>query len=206
MDSRFLLGVMKMMELNRSGHCTTLWIHYKPLKWYFFKDGDIYGMWIISQEIFKRGPGAWPLVKKQSVQGNHVRVVGGRRREKTREQMHSPFSSGWRCLLIGQTQLEVSEWANVGVLYTSQPPRQTTGGKGCRVGLEGEWKLSGHQNKRKIRIRNWGDFPGGKVVKTLPFNAGGAGLIPDLGTKIPHASLPKNQNVKQKQFCNKLIQ
>ena len=44
------------------------------------------------------------------------------------------------------------------------------------------------------------------MLKTLPFNAGGAGLIPDLGTKIPHASLPKNQNVEQKQSCNKSIQ
>ena len=32
---------------------------------------------------------------------------------------------------------------------------------------------------------------------------GGAGLIPGQGTKIPHASWSKNQNVKQKQCCNK---
>ena len=47
------------------------------------------------------------------------------------------------------------------------------------------------------------DFPGGPVVKTLPFNAGGAGSIPDWGAKIPHALRPKNQNIKQKQYCNK---
>ena len=29
------------------------------------------------------------------------------------------------------------------------------------------------------------------------------GSIPDLGTKIPHASWPKNQNIKHKQYCNK---
>ena len=40
------------------------------------------------------------------------------------------------------------------------------------------------------------DFPGGPVVKTSPSNAGGAGLIPGQGTKIPHASWPKNQNIK----------
>ena len=34
-------------------------------------------------------------------------------------------------------------------------------------------------------------------------NAGGAGLIPGRGAKIPHASRPKNQNIKQKQNCNK---
>ena len=31
------------------------------------------------------------------------------------------------------------------------------------------------------------DFPGDPVVKTPPSNAGGAGLIPGQGTKIPHA-------------------
>ena len=43
---------------------------------------------------------------------------------------------------------------------------------------------------------------GGPVVKTSPFNAGDAGLIPGQGAKIPHASWRKNQNIKQKQFCN----
>ena len=33
-----------------------------------------------------------------------------------------------------------------------------------------------------------GDFPGGAVVKTSPSNAGGAGLIPNQGTKISHAT------------------
>ena len=47
------------------------------------------------------------------------------------------------------------------------------------------------------------DFPGGPVVKTSPSNAGGAGSIPGQGTKIPHASWLKNQNIKQKQYCNK---
>ena len=162
----------------------------------FFKDGDIYGMWIISQEIFKRGPGAWPLVKKQSVQGNQVRMVGGRRREETREQMHglpSPFSSGGRALLIGQTQLEVSGWTNVGVRYTGKPLRQTAGGKGLRVGLEGEWEPSGHQNKRKIRIRKGGDF---LVVQWLRLHLPTQGvqvwsLIWELRSHVPHCQKTK---------------
>ena len=42
------------------------------------------------------------------------------------------------------------------------------------------------------------------MVKTSPSNAGGAGSIPGLGAKIPpHASWPKNQNIKQTQYCNK---
>ena len=32
---------------------------------------------------------------------------------------------------------------------------------------------------------------------------GGVGSIPGWGVKIPHASWPKNQNIKQKQYCNK---
>ena len=40
------------------------------------------------------------------------------------------------------------------------------------------------------------------MVKTSS-NAGGAGLIPGGGGKIPHALEPKkkNQNIKQKQCC-----
>ena len=49
-----------------------------------------------------------------------------------------------------------------------------------------------------------GDFPGGPVVKTSPSSAGGAGSIPGRGAEIPHAWRPKNQNIKQEQYCNKL--
>ena len=41
------------------------------------------------------------------------------------------------------------------------------------------------------------------MVKTSTSNAGGAGSIPGRGAKIPHASGPNNQNIKQKQYCNK---
>ena len=47
------------------------------------------------------------------------------------------------------------------------------------------------------------DFAGGPVVKTSPFNAGDTGSIPCQGAKIPYTLWPKNQNVKQKQYCNK---
>ena len=47
------------------------------------------------------------------------------------------------------------------------------------------------------------DFPGGPVVKPSPFNAMGVGLILHQGAKIPHDSQSKNQNIKQKQYCNK---
>ena len=47
------------------------------------------------------------------------------------------------------------------------------------------------------------DFPGASVVKTSPSNAIGVGSIPGQGAKTPHASWPKIQNIKQKQYCNK---
>ena len=37
----------------------------------------------------------------------------------------------------------------------------------------------------------------------MPPNAGGAGLIPGQGGKIPHASRPKSHNIRQKQYRNK---
>ena len=36
------------------------------------------------------------------------------------------------------------------------------------------------------------------MVKTSPSKAGGAGLIPGQGAKIPHASRPKNQKTLKK--------
>ena len=41
------------------------------------------------------------------------------------------------------------------------------------------------------------------MVETSLSNAGGAGLTPGQGAKIPHASQPKTKNIKQKQYCNK---
>ena len=41
------------------------------------------------------------------------------------------------------------------------------------------------------------------MVKTSPSNAGVVGSIPGWGAKIPHASWPKNQNIKRKQYGNK---
>ena len=47
------------------------------------------------------------------------------------------------------------------------------------------------------------DFPGSPVVKTSSSNAGGVSSIPGWAAKIPHDLRPKNQNIKQKQYCNK---
>ena len=53
-------------------------------------------------------------------------------------------------------------------------------------------------------LKKWGgDFPGGPMVKISPSNGGGASSIPGRGAKIPRALRPKNQNIKQKQYCNK---
>ena len=55
----------------------------------------------------------------------------------------------------------------------------------------------GRKNKKDNEIKDrTGDIPGGPVVKTSPFNAGGVGWIPGRGTKIPHASVSKNQELK----------
>ena len=41
--------------------------------------------------------------------------------------------------------------------------------------------------------KQYRDFPGGPVVKTSPYNAGGAGSIPGQGVRIAHASRPKSK-------------
>ena len=49
-----------------------------------------------------------------------------------------------------------------------------------------------------LKDRSSRNFLGSLVVKTLPSNAGGRGLIHGQGAKIPHALGPKNQNIKDK--------
>ena len=46
---------------------------------------------------------------------------------------------------------------------------------------------------------NWDSL----VVQSLPSNAGAVDLIPGWGAKARYALGPKNQNIKQKQYCNK---
>ena len=53
--------------------------------------------------------------------------------------------------------------------------------------------------------RHHRDFPAGPVVKTSPANAGSMDSIPGWGVKVPHASQPKTQHIKQKQYCNNSI-
>ena len=47
------------------------------------------------------------------------------------------------------------------------------------------------------------NLPGSPVVKSSPSNTGSEISVPHQGPKIPHASGPKNQNIKQKQHCTK---
>ena len=55
-------------------------------------------------------------------------------------------------------------------------------------------------NKYNLQKKKKWDFPGKLAVKNSPFNAVGAGLIPDGEAKIPHTLGP---NIKeQKQYCN----
>ena len=53
--------------------------------------------------------------------------------------------------------------------------------------------LVGAADKKLLR-----DFPSGLVVKTSPSNAGARAQSP----VIPHALQPKQQSIKQKQYCN----
>ena len=55
-----------------------------------------------------------------------------------------------------------------------------------------------------IKEYSFQDFPGSLLVKTWPLNAGGWGFDPCWGAKISRASQPKNQNMKQRHYCNKL--
>ena len=53
------------------------------------------------------------------------------------------------------------------------------------------------------RQEYWSGLPFPSPKKTLLSNVGTADSIPGQGAKIPHALLPKNQNINQKQCNNK---
>ena len=57
-------------------------------------------------------------------------------------------------------------------------------------------------NLDSILKEHFGNFPGGPVVKTSNFQRGGMGLIPSQRIKIPCATWPEKQNIKQNQYCN----
>ena len=74
-----------------------------------------------------------------------------------------------------------------------------------RVGIsaeEGNWG-QGDTKTLKGSKSEKGDFPGHPVVRTSPSIAAGVGSIPGWAAEIAHVSGPKNQNRKQKQYCNK---
>ena len=48
-----------------------------------------------------------------------------------------------------------------------------------------------------------GGFPGGPLGKTSPSNARRMCSVPGQEAKLPRPSWPKNQDRKQKQYCNK---
>ena len=57
-------------------------------------------------------------------------------------------------------------------------------------------QIRGNECATSFKAEPW-DFPGGPEVKTSPSISGGVGSIPGQGTKIPHASQPKNQNINR---------
>ena len=96
---------------------------------------------------------------------------------------------GKESIANGERGLFLREWDKEGVILASSSGMCFPEGSLFSVGT--------------IKEALFWDFPGGPAVRTSPSKAGGAGLIPGQRTKIPHASQPKNQNIKQKPYCNK---
>ena len=66
-----------------------------------------------------------------------------------------------------------------------------------------ERKRKKDRERSAIKTKAHWDFPGGPVVKTLPSSAGVVGLIPGQGVRCHMPRGQKDQNIKQKQYCNK---
>lgn len=61
-------------------------------------------------------------------------------------------------------------------------------------------KVGGGESKI---TQDWGTSLAVQGVKTSPSSERAVGSIPGLKAKIPCASRPKNQNIRQKHYCNK---
>ena len=60
------------------------------------------------------------------------------------------------------------------------------------------------KNRSDIIIKSgWMDFPGSPAGRISPSNAGGVSSILGWRANNPDTSQPTNQNMKQKQYCNK---
>ena len=74
--------------------------------------------------------------------------------------------------------------------------------------MKGILKIKKQQTKKSQKKKKGGGyFPAGPVVESLPSRAGGVGSIPGQGARIPHASWPQIQNIKnkkkkKKRYCN----
>ena len=66
------------------------------------------------------------------------------------------------------------------------------------------WCAEVHGAKSWTWLNNWTNYVVTQWLRLHLPNAGGAGSITGWGAKISHASCPKYQNIKQKQYCNKL--
>ena len=64
-------------------------------------------------------------------------------------------------------------------------------------------KISQSLNSLAFKTSGLGTFLMVQWLRPMPSNAGDVGSIPGQGTKIPHASRPKIQNIRQKQYRNK---
>ena len=62
------------------------------------------------------------------------------------------------------------------------------------------WFALGFPENKRGQLRG---FPSGPAITTSPSSVRGAGLNPGREAKIPHASWPKTQNMKQKQYWKK---
>ena len=55
-----------------------------------------------------------------------------------------------------------------------------------------------------LKMKTQGDFPGGPVLETLSFNAGGMGFIHGQGAKTPTCLMQKNQNNRNNTVINSI--
>ena len=100
----------------------------------------------------------------------------------------------------GILQARILQWVAVPFSRGSSQPRERTQVSHIAGGFFTSWAT--REAQISVGSIHKGDFPGGSVVKNLPWNAGDMGSIPSWGTKISHTEGQLSLWAKLESLCH----
>ena len=147
-----------------------------------------------------------PITSKiRNNKGQNIPTHGGRNGQRISHHLETKqMGAPWTKVVKKDERASLSKQASLVLLYwrvyRQSKERRLIGDMTWTWSLGKGWNWESAYGSVE---KHQGGLPGSPVAKTLPSNAGRAGSVPGRAAKIPHASRPKNQNIKWKLCCNK---